>query len=65
MVQMQEIYGKRPLLHYLHAAHQSLSRPMEEAPVIFVDTPGALQQMVTDLQAARHIAIDLENHSFR
>jgi len=42
-----------------------LERPLEETPVTFVDTPDALHRMVTELQASRHIAIDLENHSFR
>ena len=47
-----------PLSSYPH-------RSMEGTPLLFVDTPASLQQMVEELRAARHIAIDLENHNFR
>ena len=40
-------------------------RSLEDTPLLFVNTPASLQQMVEELRAARHIAIDLENHNFR
>lgn len=40
-------------------------RPLEETPLVYVDTPAALADMAQRLAASRHVAIDLENHSFR
>lgn len=38
---------------------------MEETPLTYVDTPEALAAMAQRLAAAREVAVDLENHSFR
>ncbi len=38
---------------------------MAGTPLHVVDTVAALEQMAADLAGARHIAIDLEAHSYR
>eukprot|EP00898_Chlorokybus_atmophyticus_P007181 jgi/Chlat1/7464/Chrsp6S07500 len=45
--------------------HAQLAAPLDATPFTLVDTPAALQSLVKKLQAAREIAIDLENHSYR
>ena len=38
---------------------------LEETPLTWVDTPQQLQQMVEVLKGCKHIALDLEHHSYR
>jgi hypothetical protein len=40
-------------------------KTLEATPLTLVDTPEALDKMVQELGGSRHIAIDLENHSYR
>ncbi|KAA0194176.1 hypothetical protein HAZT_HAZT003702 [Hyalella azteca] len=39
--------------------------PLDEVPLVMVDTVEALQQTVQELKLATHIAVDVEHHSFR
>ncbi|BFZ23761.1 hypothetical protein BsWGS_26800 [Bradybaena similaris] len=39
--------------------------PINLTPIVFVDTVEELQAMISDLQAQREIAVDLEHHSYR
>lgn len=45
--------------------HRHNSRSLEDTPLVWVDTEEGLQAMVEALAGAKHVAIDLENHSFR
>ena len=49
----------------LKACKEQLYKPLDRVPCIWVDTPDALEEMATELDAASEIAIDLEHHSFR
>lgn len=49
----------------LKSCKEQLYKPLDRVPCIWVDTPEALEEMATELDAASEIAIDLEHHSFR
>ncbi|KAG1674311.1 hypothetical protein FOA52_013500 [Chlamydomonas sp. UWO 241] len=40
-------------------------RPLDSCPLCIVETQEALRDMAAELAGERHVAIDLENHSFR
>lgn len=40
-------------------------KPLEDTPFTYVDTAAALEDMVSQLKGCRHIAVDLEAHSYR
>jgi len=39
--------------------------PAEQTPVTMVTTPAGLSQLVSELEQAREVAVDLEHHSYR
>eukprot|EP00798_Chlamydomonas_sp_ICE-L_P018552 gene18552-25059_t len=49
----------------LEATEPQAPRPLEETPLLFVDTTEALQQLVEEISEEPFIAVDLENHSYR
>ncbi|KAL6764692.1 ribonuclease H-like domain-containing protein [Haematococcus lacustris] len=49
----------------LEAPQPQPAKSLELTPLHWVDTAEGLQAMVEQLQGCRHLALDLENHSFR
>ncbi|GAX83766.1 hypothetical protein CEUSTIGMA_g11191.t1 [Chlamydomonas eustigma] len=71
-IQSAEVHPLEQKLNNLHYKDWQLQakdsippRCLEETPLTFVDTVSSLKQMVLELEGCAHIAIDLENHSFR
>lgn len=60
-----EIRGLKYEAWQLEAPEPQPPREMDETPLVFVDSSAALESMVAALKAARHLAIDLEAHSYR
>ncbi|VDD79489.1 unnamed protein product [Mesocestoides corti] len=52
---------------YVHvpAASNPVPLPLEETPLIFVDSTVTLESMLMELSSEQEIAVDLEHHSYR
>lgn len=60
-----EIRGLKYEGWQLEGEPPQLPRSLDETPFQFIDTVQGLHEMAAALSAAKHVAIDLENHSFR